>query len=632
MKKKHLHTFSFTNVVEDQDDPSNASTAPHKKDLRISQVVSSLVQRSFQNKNFVRKLPILTWVREYKLSMLVADFIAGLTLGLTTIPQVLGVANVAEMPPEYGLYSSFVGCFVYIFLGSTKYITVGPTVTTAIITLSYTKGQPPQFSVLLCFLTGVTTLLMSFLQLGIFNRVKSILGLSFSANGFVEEVRGVIENISDTNWQDVVVGVISLSSLYFLIKIEAIFARFGKFGPRVKKVLWLLSTSRSVTVVIVATVIFSLIGEPSPVLLVGDVPSGMPPFKPPPFSYSETNGNSTVEFSLGSALREKTSALIVIPLLAFMEHITITRAFSGTARIDAGQELLCLGVANIIGSFFSSMPVTGAFGRTALNYASGAVSPLGGLITGAIIILALVVLTPQFYYIPKSTLSSVVIMAVIFMVDFEILTSIWKSKRLDLIPWTVTFLASLFIGLEYGIMSGFVASLIFLLYYASRPGIKVSKGETGAGNEFLWVEVDRSMTFPSMEYTRYTVMKAATKWGRNELPIVIDCQFVTFADYSAAQGITDILKLFKDKNQVVFLWNVKPSIRTVWEVVMLKNQVKAIFCRNEVELDIELQSHHMALKELQDDAIKSATTTIPVDPLAEEEGISNNNFIDDEDK
>lgn len=100
MKKKHLHTFSFTNVVEDQDDPSNASTAPHKKDLRISQVVSSLVQRSFQNKNFVRKLPILTWVREYKLSMLVADFIAGLTLGLTTIPQVLGVANVAEMPPE----------------------------------------------------------------------------------------------------------------------------------------------------------------------------------------------------------------------------------------------------------------------------------------------------------------------------------------------------------------------------------------------------------------------------------------------------------------------------------------------------------------------------------------------------
>lgn len=98
----------------------------------------------------------------------------------------------------------------------------------------------------------------------------------------------------------------------------------------------------------------------------------MPEFKWPPVSYSEKVGNETVEFSLGSALREKTSALIVIPLLAFMEHITITKAFAGTSRIDATQELLCLGVSNIIGSFFSSMPVTGAFGRTALNHASGA--------------------------------------------------------------------------------------------------------------------------------------------------------------------------------------------------------------------------------------------------------------------
>jgi sodium-independent sulfate anion transporter 11 len=175
-------------------------------------------------------------------------------------------------------------------------------------------------------------------------------------------------------------------------------------------------------------VIFSIIGDPSPILIVGEVPQGMPAFKPPPFSYSKTTGNTTVEFSLGSALREKTSALIVIPLLAFMEHITITKAFSGFSRIDATQELLVVGMSNIIGSFFSSMPVTGAFGRTALNFASGAMSPMGGLVTGTIVILALVVLTPQFYFIPKSTLSSIVIMAVIFMVDYEILGSIWKSK------------------------------------------------------------------------------------------------------------------------------------------------------------------------------------------------------------
>jgi MFS superfamily sulfate permease-like transporter len=107
-------------------------------------------------------------------------------------------------------------------------------------------------------------------------------------------------------------------------------------------------------------------------------------------------------------------------------------------------------------------------------------------------------------------------------------------SELDLLPWTVTFLVSLGLGLEYGIMSGFAVSVLFLLYYASRPGIKVNRGETGGGNEFLWLEIDRSMTFPSMEYTRYTVMKAATKWGEVGT-VVLDCQFVTFADYTAAQ-------------------------------------------------------------------------------------------------
>jgi sodium-independent sulfate anion transporter 11 len=154
----------------------------------------------------------------------------------------------------------------------------------------------------------------------------------------------------------------------------------------------------------------------------------MPEFRLPPFDYSENKNGTVVEFSLGSALKEKTSALIVIPLIAFMEHITITKAFAGTDKVDANQELLCVGVANLIGSFFSSVPVTGAFGRTALNHASGAQSPLGGFLTGAIVILALVVLTPQFYFIPKATLNSVVVMAVIFMVDFDILVSIWKSK------------------------------------------------------------------------------------------------------------------------------------------------------------------------------------------------------------
>lgn len=107
MKKVHLHTFSLTNV-EDEDLNNSSSSSidllqvekKNKNEVGVSKILSNWASRSFQKKNFVRKLPILSWLPNYKFGQLLADFIAGLTLGLTTIPQVLGVANVAEMPPE----------------------------------------------------------------------------------------------------------------------------------------------------------------------------------------------------------------------------------------------------------------------------------------------------------------------------------------------------------------------------------------------------------------------------------------------------------------------------------------------------------------------------------------------------
>ena len=85
--------------------------------------------------------------------------------------------------------------------------------------------------------------------------------------------------------------------------------------------------------------------------------------------------------------------------------------------------MMTLGICNIIGSFFQSMPVTGAFSRSAVNHASGVRTPLGGLYSGV-----LIVLTPYFFYIPKATLASVIICAVIFMVEIKLVSYIWKTN------------------------------------------------------------------------------------------------------------------------------------------------------------------------------------------------------------
>lgn len=139
---------------------------------------------------------------------------------------------------------------------------------------------------------------------------------------------------------------------------------------------------------------------------VGDVVPGLPPFQLPPFTFSGNNSEGVpVEFSMMTLLQQDASALIVLPLLALMEHYTIAKQYAGTGRVDASQEMISIGLSNIGGAFFSSMPITGSFSRTVVNKASGVESPMGGLVTGTLVIVALQFLTPYFFFIPKAALA-----------------------------------------------------------------------------------------------------------------------------------------------------------------------------------------------------------------------------------
>lgn len=96
--------------------------------------------------------------------------------------------------------------------------------------------------------------------------------------------------------------------------------------------------------------------------------------------------------------------------------------------IDATQEMLALGVCNIASSFVSSMPVTGALSRGAVNNASGVRTTFGGIYTGIVVIVSLHLFTPYFSYIPKASLASVIIAAVVFMVELQVVKPMWRTK------------------------------------------------------------------------------------------------------------------------------------------------------------------------------------------------------------
>ncbi|KAJ9573450.1 hypothetical protein L9F63_009178, partial [Diploptera punctata] len=110
-------------------------------------------------------VPILSWMPLYNSHKFICDLIAGVTVGLTVMPQSLAYATLAGLEPQYGLYSAYMGCFVYAVFGTCKDITIGPTALMALMTYQQVMDRNADFAVLLCFLTGCVQLLMGVLHL-----------------------------------------------------------------------------------------------------------------------------------------------------------------------------------------------------------------------------------------------------------------------------------------------------------------------------------------------------------------------------------------------------------------------------------------------------------------------------------
>lgn len=161
MYTQNLYMCFFVSVVEER---KRSTTIEVIKNAipRIQQKI----KRTCTKKTLYKRLPILTWLPKYNNQDFLGDLVAGITVGLTVIPQSLAYSNIAGLPAEYGLYGSFLGCFVYILLGSCKDIPVGPTAILSLLTHQAIGDRGPQYAILLCFLCGVVQLFMGFFGLG----------------------------------------------------------------------------------------------------------------------------------------------------------------------------------------------------------------------------------------------------------------------------------------------------------------------------------------------------------------------------------------------------------------------------------------------------------------------------------
>ncbi|XP_071871095.1 sodium-independent sulfate anion transporter isoform X1 [Bombus fervidus] len=535
---------------------------------RTSLLSTNVTSRFDLKQLLLRRIPILAWLPQYSLSKLLHDVLAGLTVGLTAIPQGIAYAIVAGLPAQYGLYSSFMGCLVYLVFGSCKDITVGPTAIMALLSQNHVIRLGDDIAVLLCFLTGCVITFMGLFRLGFLvqfvsmpvisgftnaaaiiigtSQLGTLLGLSGRSDSFIDAVTKVVNHVNEITFWDPILGVCSMILLVCLKKLPA-----KKGGTALQKFMWVTSLARNAVVVIVGIILsYSLYSyDIKPFKITGHITEGLPPFSPPPFSL--VKGNHTYNFE--ELIGELGSTVISVPLIAILESIAIAKAFAKGKTVDADQEMLALGLCNLFGSFSRSMPTTGSFTRTAVNNASGVKTPMGGVITGCLVLLACGLLTSTFQFIPKATLAAVIIVAMYYMLELHIFTVLWRTKKTDLIPLTVTLLSCLAIGPEYGMIAGIAVNLILLLYFAARPGLLIEERVVD-GLTILFVSPKQSLSYPAAEYLRERVMSwCDARVGT--IPVVVEGRHVLRIDATVAKNLALLLADLEARDQKLVFWN-----------------------------------------------------------------------------
>lgn len=443
-------------------------------------------------------IPSLKWIREYHPTQFKDDLLAGLLVSIMLIPQGMAYAMLAGLPPVIGLYASTFPLIAYALFGSSRHLAVGPVAMISLLVFSGVSSVAEPGSerylelvLLLTFLIGLLQWLMGLLRLGFFinffshavlsgftsagaiiifiSQLGHLLGIKVPfQHSIIHFVIEIVPRIGETHLMTLLLGLGGVGVQLFLK---------WKF-PRFPAALFAVTGS------ILLVYIFGL--DQTGLKVVGHIPRGFPPFSLPPFRPEE------VSLLLPIALP--------ILFVGFMESVSIAKLIATKERykIDSNQELRGLGFANVIASFFSGYPVTGGFSRTAVNYQSGARTGLASIITGVFVLLVLLFLTPLFYYLPHTILASIVMVAVLGLIDVKGVKHFFRVKPLDGWTFLLTFVTTLTLGSEQGILIGMVFSLLVFIWRSAHPHI----AELGwVKNENLFRNLLRypeTITFPGV--------------------------------------------------------------------------------------------------------------------------------------
>ncbi|KAG0650872.1 Sulfate permease II [Hyphodiscus hymeniophilus] len=433
--------------------------------------------------------PFLNWIGRYNLQWFIGDLVAGITIGAVVVPQGMAYAVLADLPPQYGLYTSFMGVLVYWFFATSKDITIGPVAVASTLTgqilIRAAKTHPDVpghvIASALAVIAGCVIIFLGLIRWGWIVDLISLTSIAAFMTGSAlniavgqvptmmgitgfdtraptyKVVINILKHLGRTNL-DAAMGLTALFLLY-AIRLSCKYA--AKKWPRRQKAFFFIATLRTAFVILLYTMISWLVNRhhrKKPLFkILKTVPRGFKAAAAP-----------TINTNIIKIFANDLPSVIIVLLI---EHIAISKSFGRVNNyiINPSQELVAIGITNILGPFLGAYPATGSFSRTAIKSKAGVRTPFAGFITALVVLLAIYALTAVFFYIPSASLSAVIIHAVGDLITSpNTVYQFWRVSPLEVPIFFAGVIVTVFSSIENGIYTTICVNFALLVYRILR--------------------------------------------------------------------------------------------------------------------------------------------------------------------
>ncbi len=534
--------------------------------------------------------------------MLKGDLVAGLTVGVMLIPQAMAYALIAGLPPVYGLYAALVPLLIYGMMGTSRHLGVGPVAVVALLVAAGVSGYAVpgsteyiSLAILLALMVGIIQLLMGLLRMGFlvnflshpvitgftaaaaliiaFSQIHNLLGITVDSSApFYQVLIQVFTSLSDIH---PVTAGLGIGAVIFIYGIK----KWNKHFPGA-----LVAVAGSIGLVAAAGL------NQNGISIVGEVASGLPAF-------GLADWDLDIVYSL-------LPMAVAISLVGFMESIAVAKTIQTRHRdyqIDANQELVALGSANIGGSFFQAFPVAGSFSRSAINDQSGAKSGMASIISALLIGLTLLFLTPLIFYLPYAVLAAIIITAVLGLIDINEMKFLWNTRKEDFFMMVITFFVTLILGIEEGILAGVIASLGVVIYYSSKPhvahlgrlpGSRIYRNvlrfsEAEEREDVLVYRYDAPLFFANVQHFKETAEKLNSQKGDRLRLVVLDASGMNSIDATGIHVLFELDRQLSADGIALWLAAVNGPVRDILHKSGFAGGDSDRFCSFEVQEAID---------------------------------------------